>query len=585
MTSDTEQFSRVEPIGTLGGYELLEILSRSIVTTVYRGWQPSLNRPVLIKQLHPQLAAEKDIRARFEREARVIAKVHQDNIVNIYDFSASPEAVFLVLEWVEGYNLSQIFKRGGNLPAPIASLILLEILKGLEVAHNYEVIHRDIKPENILVSKDGRIKISDFGLALFKDSPSITQQGMVIGTPSFMAPETITGGLVDARTDLFALGASFYELLTGERIFSGNTFSESLHLVLNKQPDKPSSKIREIPPEIDKLVMRMLEKDSRRRFSNAADVTKQMHSILATYNWPDNPQLIKDYIADPAGFRLPKPVRSPLRKSKRFVIWGVVLLLVTAVAIIFHNYYQRFGTGINAIVADSTTTVKQDTTSQSIVNDSLKEITSKPDQPVTPTPVKPRDSINQATKNNNKAPDSGKSEKNVATIPVTPKPLPKVKPEKQVVPVPQPPVAANGFLRISSTPWAVVECNGIRETLPINHSLELPSGEQTLVFSNPKFPRIVKRVNVVPSETTKIHINLWSEVGAIRIGSILPWADIYIEGVKVASTPIADPIPVKPGDVTVKLVNPKYPPHQIQLHLEPNESSPRIQWDFENPTP
>ncbi len=577
MTSEAEQTSKVEPIGTLGGYELLEVLSRSIVTTVYRGWQPSLNRPVLIKQLHPQLAAEKDIRARFEREARVIARVRQDNIVNIYDFSASPDAVFLVLEWVEGYNLAQILKRGGNIPAPIASLILLEILKGLEVAHNQEVIHRDIKPENILISKDGRIKISDFGLALFKDSPSITQQGMVIGTPSFMAPETITGGLVDARTDLFALGASFYELLTGERIFSGTTFSESLHLVLTKHPDKPSQKVRDIPQEIDRLVYKLLEKDSRKRYASASEVTKQLRAIFSTYNWPNDPNLIKDYIADPAGFRLPKPVRSPLRRGKTLVVWGAVMLMLGGVALFLHNMFQHVA---STIVSEQNDTLRHPINHK---NDSnfVKHEDSVPAPVKVATNVSPpvkRDSTvkaGSATGTNGEENKKPPKETTGIVQPVVTPPV--VPPEKKIV--------RNGYLRISSDPWSVMETGSVRLTLPVSDPVVLTAGEHVLTFTNPKFPVISKRVMIAADSTLRYHIELWKEVGAVSIGAVSPWADIYINNVKVASTPIADPIPVAPGAVVVKLVNPQYPPHQIQLQLHAGETSVRIQWDFENPTP
>ncbi|MDK9700823.1 MAG: protein kinase [bacterium] len=566
IPSEQERGSPVEPIGSIGGYELLEILSRSIVTTVYRGWQPSLNRPVLIKQLHPQLAAEKDIRARFEREARVIARVRQDNIVNIYDYSATAEAVYLVLEWVDGYNLSQILKRGGSLPAPIAMLVMLEILKGLEVAHMQEVIHRDIKPENILVSKDGRIKISDFGLALFKESPSITQQGMVIGTPSFMAPETITGGKVDARTDLFALGASCYELLTGERIFSGTTFSESLHLVLSKMPEKPSAKVRDIPPEIDKLVLKLLEKDPKNRPATAGDVAKQIRSILTIYQWAENPVLIRDYISDPAGFRMPRTTRIPLRRHRSIIAWGLVMLAVAAIAMLLHNRFQNVAQ--DASTQDTIPVKTADTIASVIPLDTSRIIPTAKD-----TTTKPPVSTKQPVKSDG-----------IVSVPATRPRTTETNTKPSELKTAK--VKVNGFLRITSDPWAVLETDtGIKETLPIANAIELEEGEHIIRLTNPKFPLITKRVTIHPYEVERLHVELWREVGAVKIGHIDPWADIYINGTKVASTPVATPIAVKPGTVTVKLVNPKYPPRIVQLTLTAGETSERINWNFENPTP
>lgn len=541
----TEAPSPVEPLGRLGGYELLQLLSRSVVTTVYKAWQPSLHRNVLIKQLHPQLAQETEIFDRFTREGKALAKMKHDNVVRVFDMSDDRQNPFLVMEWVEGSNLQQLLKQSAGIPVPVACVIILEILKGLNDAHNHGIIHRDIKPENVLISQSGKIKITDFGLAIYEQAPVITRPGMVIGTPSFMAPETITGGTVDQRTDLFALGATFYELVTTNRVFSGNTFSEALHLVLSKQPDKPSSIVKSIPPEIDKLILNLLEKDARKRPQSASEVSKLLLKVMDVYQWSTEPVLIEQYISNPTGFRIETTIRKPLRRTRIFITYFLVLFLIGVVVFILQNQFATF--------------------SKLHSNDSL--LTSSPSEP------KITDAIH----------DTLPTETQIQTDPSNQLAIPAQTFAQPIEKTTTPIAKSTGYLKITCEPWAYLIFGNPSQnvTLPLSTPIELPSGTQLIVLDHPDFPRIEKQIDIKQNDTLRFHINLWNEVAKVQIGIVVPWADVFVNGKKIGTTPLPHPIAVESGLVEVRLVHPTMGEKEFTFQLNKSESTPKIHWNFD----
>ncbi len=211
---------------------LLRELSRSGIATVWEAYDPTLDRKVLLKSINPQYARESDLRVRFEREARAIARLSHPNVVQIYDLRASADDLSIILEFIEGATLGKLLKDHGSLPCEVAVTIAGEILSGLEHAHAAGIIHRDLKPDNVLVSVKGEVKITDFGLATLRDQPTVTQEGMVIGTPSYMAPEQAGGGEITVVTDVFAVGLILFEMLTGRRVHEGASLAETFQNVL-----------------------------------------------------------------------------------------------------------------------------------------------------------------------------------------------------------------------------------------------------------------------------------------------------------------------------------------------------------------
>ncbi|HXG89162.1 MAG TPA: protein kinase [Vicinamibacterales bacterium] len=269
----------------LGPYEILSTLGAGGMGEVYRARDAKLNRDVAIKVLLPAVADDPDRLARFSREAQVLASLNHSNIAHIHGIEESNGITALVMELVEGEDLSQRIARG---PMPIdeALPIARQIAEALEAAHEQGIIHRDLKPGNIKVRGDGTVKVLDFGLAKAMDStgtssanamnsPTLslhaTQAGIILGTAAYMSPEQARGSPVDRRADLWAFGVVLYEMLAGTRPFEGSTISDTLAAVLRAEPDWTKLPA-DTPAAIRRLLRRCLEKDRKRRLPDAADM-------------------------------------------------------------------------------------------------------------------------------------------------------------------------------------------------------------------------------------------------------------------------------------------------------------------------
>jgi type II secretory pathway pseudopilin PulG len=246
--------------------EILECLGRGGMGAVYEARQPRLDRIVALKILSPEKQGNQKFAERFEREARALAKLHHPNIVTVYDFGEADGNFYLLMEFVDGLTLRQLLQTR-KLSPPEALAIVPKICEALQYAHEQGIVHRDIKPENILMDKEGRIKIADFGIAKILgdgDGANLTAE-QVIGTPHYMSPEQIERPqTVDHRADIYSLGVVFYEMLTGE-------------LPLGKfQP--PSKKVQ-IDVRLDEIVLRALEKEPERRYQQASEVKTQVETV------------------------------------------------------------------------------------------------------------------------------------------------------------------------------------------------------------------------------------------------------------------------------------------------------------------
>jgi Tol biopolymer transport system component len=265
----------------LGPYEILDALGAGGMGEVYRARDTRLGRDVAVKVLPTELSHDRDRLHRFEQEARLAGSLNHPGVLTVYDVGSHEGAPYLVTELLEGRSLREVLTPG-PLPPRKAVEHAQQIAQGLAAAHAREIVHRDLKPDNIFVTKDGRVKILDFGLAklthpLLQDAEGSevstkTAEGRIVGTVGYMAPEQVRGKDVDARSDIFALGAVLYEMLTGERAFHGETTADTLTAILTKDPEEMSRPGRAVPASLDRLVRRCLEKDPEERFQSARDV-------------------------------------------------------------------------------------------------------------------------------------------------------------------------------------------------------------------------------------------------------------------------------------------------------------------------
>ena len=276
----------------LGPYEVVAKIGEGGMGEVYKARDPRLGRDVAVKVLPSSFARDPDRRARFEREARAVAALSHPNILGIYDLGVHDDQLFVAMELLDGETVRERLAHG-PLPVRKAIDIAIQIARGLAAAHDKRLIHRDLKPENVFLLRDGHVKILDFGLAREADvAPAddaatvtrgaFTEPGVVMGTVGYMAPEQVRGGAVDPRTDLFALGVVFYEMLTGARAFQRGTAAETMTAILRDDPPALMAARAEVSPAIDRIVHHCLEKDPGARFQSARDVAFALETLTGT---------------------------------------------------------------------------------------------------------------------------------------------------------------------------------------------------------------------------------------------------------------------------------------------------------------
>ena len=277
---------------------------------VYRARDTRLGRDVAVKVLPHHLARDPDSLVRFEREARAVAALAHPNILDVHDFGNEAGTLFLVTELLEGETLRQ---RLGGVPLPWrkAVEIGLAVAEGLASAHAHGIVHRDLKPDNIFLTFDGRVKILDFGLARLEpepipeNSPTIptptgTKTGVVMGTAGYMSPEQARGKRADARSDIFSLGCVLYEMVTGRRAFSGESMAETLVQVLKEEPADPRDLVKDLPEDVNLVILRCLSKYPESRFESARDLAFALR-VAGT-------ESLRRPVEKPAVRRLPRPI-------------------------------------------------------------------------------------------------------------------------------------------------------------------------------------------------------------------------------------------------------------------------------------
>ena len=276
----------LSPGTKLGQYEIVSPLGAGSMGEVYRARDPRLNRDVAIKVLPQFASTDPDRLYRFEHEAQAAAALNHPNILAVYQMGTYEGTPYLVTELLEGMSLSETLRRG---PLPLRKAVdyAIQIARGLAAAHDRGIVHRDLKPENIFLTKDGHIKILDFGLAKIvapKPStgalaPTATRIGVAMGTVGYMSPEQVRGLPTDQRTDIFAFGAILYEMVMGKRTFQKATEADTISAILNEEPPSISQFSPDTPPALERLVHRCLEKNAEQRFQSASDLAFALEAL------------------------------------------------------------------------------------------------------------------------------------------------------------------------------------------------------------------------------------------------------------------------------------------------------------------
>ena len=267
-----------------GRYKVIKPIGKGAMGTVYKGLDPAIDRLVALKTIRLDNIAEQDemeeLRQRLIREAKAAGKLSHPNVVTIYYVGEEGSLQYIAMEYLEGSTLESLLKRGLDWDYRMLSKVMIQACEALDYAHENGIVHRDIKPANIMILEGNKVKVMDFGIARLDKSASMTHEGTTLGTPNYISPEQLKGQPVDRRSDIFSLGVVFYEVLTGEKPFKGDTISALIYSILHTEPPRPSEINLDIPRIFDKIVAKAMVKDPDVRFQRAKEIADILRKLI-----------------------------------------------------------------------------------------------------------------------------------------------------------------------------------------------------------------------------------------------------------------------------------------------------------------
>jgi len=481
-------------------FEIIEEIGKGGMATIYKGRFKDSGKIIVIKKLHPHLKEEGSFVNRFKREAIILQKLKHKNIIDFYGFKKIEKEYYILMEYIQGLSLADILHQHHKIPLVIALYIIKEIYKGVGYAHKNGIVHRDLKPENIVIGKNGNIKIADFGLAYGAEFPRLTEPGMYVGTPEYIAPEILMGKEYSEKSDIYAIGIILYETIKGENPFRGKTPYESINKILYRK--KTHIDFGDFPPFLEPIISKIIAMDPKSRYQNIDGLKRALQPYITA-----DRRIFKQYLSDPANFYDKKIIQSRTIKDLRMLCLLIILLLT----ITLYNYaVNKKGKKTLKITSTQNIAEKIDTTR---IENKTKNIT--------------------------------KQQKSI-------------------------PTTRYGWLRISAIPWANIYIdNKYIDKTPIGKVIKVSGGNHIVIFKHPTRGEVIKKINITKDETLKVYAKL--EYGFLRI-IVIPWGYVYIDGEKVAETPIAKPIPTKPGKHNLLIVNPGYREWREEINISRGET-------------
>ena len=502
------------------------------LTLCYRARDAVLDRPVFVKILNAALAQDAEIRARFEREAKAVARLDHPNLVRIYEYGEDPqEGMYMLLEWVDGSNLAQQINEGKRFAGDDFEQLARELLSGLAALHSVGILHRDLKPENVLTIRQAdkptsrhrsTYKITDFSLAMLRDAPKLTHHEAIVGTPAYMSPEQAAGAPPTEQSDLFSLGVILYEAATGANPLIGETMLDTLRRIRESDISFEHAAIVNLPEHGRTLLERLLKKSPAERPASAEDALTLLSGKV------------------PRGDMLAPRSR---RRDRRFFLMAAVVLTIGIILLVQtwtpnrENAKSEIQNPSQSSLQPLLTEVSDDTIQQSIPEFR---------NPATLDTNTTTETKNQKLRTKNEA------------VPIQSVPVTESKVDTMAFTAPD-----SVDLIISTEPWAHVYLHGTRlGTTPLTSALRLPSGAQTLELRNPAFPEIDLPVTLTQSK--QMNIRLAEYVTTIR-ARVEPWGELYIDGEHIGTTPITRPVYISPGRHAFRISHPALAPVQREL--------------------
>lgn len=555
-------------------YQILSTIATGGTAVLYKAIQTSLDRHVVVKRLHSHLISDPSFTKRFELEAKAAASLDHENIVRIIDFGASHDNYYIVMEYIDGMSMKEIISEHGVLDQELALLVAREVCLGLDHAHQRGIVHRDIKPANIMVTNDGQVKITDFGLAkLHQSQTQQTVASTLLGTPLYMSPEQAIGDNVDGRSDLFSLGTMCYEMITGRQPFLGDNYAVVIQNIIHGSIPQPSKLRKPIDGEIESIVMKALCKEPAKRFRTAIEMARAIETTLGQEKIAAAKARLRRLMK---GASVGDTASEPVSRSKRPRIRKLVPTLVTAAAVAAVAAFILLNPGsIDTMRMRLNTLLSPDPMAPAYEN-SLAGHTDV---------VVPADFIEVPLE---QVPDSTPTDPvtgavmdstlGVKTPDRPPVSVPEVPVEEERTADPEPPaveekrpVPAVGYLDIIVQPEAAIYIDGERRSYGAHIGpVELNVGSHEILCEREGYREYSESISIKKGEMSKRRILLQMVTGSVHFDTV-PGAMIYVNGNYKGLTPLGQPLKLPSGDCRIELKKAGYTSWSSEVYIPPDE--------------
>ncbi|MFQ5511674.1 MAG: protein kinase [Candidatus Krumholzibacteriia bacterium] len=577
-------------------YQILNLVASGGTAVLHKAIQTSLDRVVAIKQLHPHLTEDDNFTRRFILEAKAAASLDHDNIVKIIDFGTEDGTYYMVMEFIEGDSLRDILDRWKQVPVDVALAIVHQVCQGLEHAHGKGIVHRDIKPGNIMLTRAGKVKITDFGLAkLTQSSTQHTAANSILGTPLYMSPEQAYGESVDHRSDLFSLGTMFYEMITGVQPFRDDSYMSVIQNIMNKNAPHPSRFNVEVPQSVQSLLSKAMNKARQARFQKAADFKKAIEQYLGLAQLREATDSLKHLLAtDGATVMLPKTVYRQTRKSRlrrglvaaiaAATLFGAAGFGYTLAPVAVQRQVRQVLTrvvagdnkGQTTQLSGLDATAVQSTYLPGMILDKLIAAADTTEPAATDSTATSPGSPNPAAAGTTDPPTQPEAGETIGTpdpvATTTTPPLDTTSPSKPAdTPKPRP-SPRKGWISFKVEPWASIYIDGeYRGDAAPTLRVQLKRGRHSIECRSPKYRSYSETIRITPGELSTRNVILEKLTGHIAI-STLAGAQILVDGVGVGVTPLRKSLELDAGDHLVTVKKPGFNVWNNQITVGANET-------------
>lgn len=558
---------------SIAGVQPFAELFQGATTTVFKGYEPSLDRFVLLKVLRPEFSADEVIARRFEEEARMAARIEHPNVVKVYSFGHDEGGTYIIAEFIEGMNLRTLID-SGKPPPELAAYILLEVARGLQAAHEEGILHRDIKPENILIAHEGQVKLADFGMASFTES--LEDLAEIRGTLGYLSPEQVLGEALGPSSDLFSLGATFYELLTGRVAFVGSQLAQIFDAVVHHDPIPYLEADRAVPGVLALICRKLLAKNPSERYASTSELIAALESCLTPLEGAASQAALHSFLESPSeykspGFDLfdPEPAlsgdghaslptgpvvqageaRSKDEKAgrvsrRRRVLVGVVAVLAfLVVGIVLET--GLFGSGLLSSIS-----VQDQESDDSLLAalDSIEWAAELERQQIL------IDSVAQAEEaaRNLARSRQTQSTRNTGL---------------------EGDLRNPGKLTVYCSPWCGVYVDNVHVgDSPITTPVSIQAGTRQITLRHRQYPDVLIAAEVEPGETEHLRIVLDEHVGHVTIRVNPPAATIFIDGTERDPASLREPLKLSPGTHRLAMVDEELGTYEAEFEVKAGET-------------